>query len=29
MLTDPAKRAKMADSLARTIEADVAARRNR
>jgi N-acetylmuramoyl-L-alanine amidase len=29
MLTDPASRAKMADALARTIEADVAARRNR
>jgi N-acetylmuramoyl-L-alanine amidase len=29
MLTDASKRAKMADALARTIEADVAARRNR
>jgi len=29
MLTDPAKRAIMADALARTIETDVAARRNR
>ena len=29
MLTDPSQRAKIADALARTIEADVAARRNR